>query len=93
MHRKKPITSVIRDKEIAKKRRENLPTRTRAKRAVRQALAAAEAASSAEQAEEGSRAAASALDRAARKGVLHRRAAARKKSRLMRRLRAKAAPQ
>jgi len=93
LHRKKPITSVIRDKEIAKKRRENLPTRTRAKRAVRQALAAAEAASSAEQAEEGSRAAASALDRAARKGVLHRRAAARKKSRLMRRLRAKAAPQ
>ncbi len=88
MHRKKPITSVVREREMAKKRRRSLPIKSRTKRAVKQALAAAGAQGQGKQAQELSRAAASALDRAAHKGVMHPRTAARKKSRLARRLKA-----
>ena len=88
MHRKKPITSVVREKEMAKKRGQALPIKSRAKRAVKQAMAAAEANSSPQEAAARVRAAMSALDKAARKGVMHRRTAARKKSRIAKRLKA-----
>jgi len=88
LHRKKPITSAVRVKHIAKRRQINLPLRTRTKRVVRQAAAIIEEAEAPEQAQNALRQAASVLDRAAQKGIIHRRTAARKKSRLARRLRA-----
>lgn len=86
MHRKKPITSVIREKQVAKRHKHNQPLRTKAKHAVKVALEAVEGGGSAEERAAQVGEAVSALDRAARKGVMHRRAAARKKSRLARRL-------
>ena len=73
---------------MARKRRRSLPIKSRTKRALKQAALPPEEQGGQQDAQERFRAAASALDRAAQKGVLHRRTAARKKSRLARRLRA-----
>ncbi len=69
-------------RQSLKRRARNRPVRTRARHDVRAALDAIEDGAGVG---ESVRAAASALDRAAQKGVIHPRNAARKKSRLMRR--------
>lgn len=68
-----------------KRRLRNLAWRSRAKTAIRKARAAL-AASDATLAQGLSRQAARLLDKAAAKGIIHKRQAARRKSRLMRRL-------
>ena len=73
-------------RQAARRRAINKPIRTRARSAVKEARAAIE--TNPEEALEAVIKAVSALDRAAAKGVIHKNAAARRKSRLMRRLNA-----
>lgn len=76
----KRIKSAVKRAEIAERNRQrNVAVKSAAKTAVKKAV---DAAKSKEGVEAGLRAAASALDRAAAKGVLHKNAVARKKSRL-----------
>ena len=84
MHTRKAITGARRKREAERNRRRNLPVRTRVRGKIREALAAIE--SSGETAHQSTLAALREIDRGQTKGILHRRAAARKKSRLMRRL-------
>jgi small subunit ribosomal protein S20 len=70
-----------------RRRRRNLPIRTGTKTAIRRAREAI-ASGDAENAQQATVQAVSTLDKAVTKGVLHWRNAARKKSRLMRRLNA-----
>ncbi len=77
-------SAIKRARQSEKRRQENRSVRTR----VRTATKAAVSAAGQDGAEAAMRTAQSVIDRAAKKGVLHRRAAARRKSRLARRVQA-----
>jgi len=86
LHAKKAITGARRKKEAERNRSRNLPVRSRVKGRIRAAVRSIEAgeASSRDVLLEATRE----LDKAATKGVIHQRTAARKKSRLTKRLNA-----
>ena len=78
-------SAIKRIRSSKRKQARNLAVRTRARSAVREAREAIGSAKP-EEAAQAIREAYSTLDRAAQKGVLHKRNAARRKSRLMKRL-------